>query len=60
MSPVFAASLRGTDVLMLVVIVVMLFVLVFLAVAEMGLSKMTKPKAAALADEGRGSGPARP
>ena len=58
MSPVFAASLRGTDVLMLVVIVVMLFVLVFLAVAEMGLSKMTKPKAAALADEGRRSGPA--
>jgi CBS domain containing-hemolysin-like protein len=53
-----AASLRSIDVLMLVVIVVLLFVLIFFAVAEMGLSKMTKPKAAALADEGRKSGPA--
>jgi CBS domain containing-hemolysin-like protein len=53
-----AAALRSTDVLMLVVIFVLLLVLIFLAVAEMGLSKMTKPKAAALADEGRRSGPA--
>ena len=44
--------------LMLVVIFLLLLVLIFLAVAEMGLSKMTKPKAAALADEGRRSGPA--
>ncbi|HEY5664048.1 MAG TPA: hemolysin family protein [Ilumatobacter sp.] len=58
MSPLVAASLKGADVLMLVVIVVMLLVLIFLAVAEMGLSKMTKPKAAAIADEGRRSGPA--
>jgi CBS domain containing-hemolysin-like protein len=58
MIAVLAASLRGTDMLMLVVIVLLLFVLTFLAVAEMGLSKMTKPKAAALADEGRKSGPA--
>ncbi len=58
MTPLFAASLRGIDVLMLVVIVALLLVLIFLAVAEMGLSKMTKPKAAALADAGRKSGPA--
>jgi CBS domain containing-hemolysin-like protein len=52
-----AASPTGTDFLMLAVIFVLLLVLVVLAVAEMGLSKMTKPKAAALADEGRrGSG----
>jgi putative hemolysin len=58
MSPLIAASLTGTDVLMLIVIFAMLLVLIFLAVAEMGLSKMTKPKAVALADEGRRSGPA--
>ncbi len=58
MSPLIAASLGGTDVLMLVVIFALLLVLIFLAVAEMGLSKMTKPKASALADEGRRSGPA--
>ena len=58
MNPLIAASLGGTDVLMLAVIFLMLLVLIFLAVAEMGLSKMTKPKAAALADEGRRSGPA--
>jgi len=50
---VLAASMTGTDLLMLVVIFVLLVVLTFLAVAEMGLSKMTKPKAAALADDGR-------
>ena len=53
-----AAGLKGADMLMLVVIFLLLLVLIFLAVAEMGLSKMTKPKAAALADEGRRSGPA--
>lgn len=53
-----AAGLESADMLMLVVIFLLLLVLIFLAVAEMGLSKMTKPKAAALADEGRRSGPA--
>ena len=53
-----AAALRSIDVLMLIVIGLLLFVLIFLAVAEMGLSKMTKPKAASLAEEGRKSGPA--
>jgi CBS domain containing-hemolysin-like protein len=37
---------------MLVAIVVLLLILIFLAAAEMGLSKMTKPKAAAMADQG--------
>ena len=58
MSPLLAASLTGTDTLMLIVIFVLLLILIFLAVAEMGLSKMTKPKAAALADDGHRSGPA--
>lgn len=58
MNPIMAASLSGTDTLMLIVIFVLLLMLTFLAVAEMGLSKMTKPKAAALADQGRRSGPA--
>jgi putative hemolysin len=52
-----AAELQAPDVLMLVVIVILLLVLVFLAAAEMGLSKMTKPKAAALADQGARAGP---
>ena len=41
---------------MLVAIVLLLVVLIFLAAAEMGLSKMTKPKAAAMADQGLKSG----
>lgn len=41
---------------MLVAIVLLLIVLIFLAAAEMGLSKMTKPKAAAMADQGLKSG----
>jgi putative hemolysin len=53
-----AASLGGADVLMLTVIFVLLLVLIFLAVAEMGLSKMTKPKASAMAEGGHRSGPA--
>ena len=41
---------------MLVGICLILFVLTFLGAAEMGLSKMTKPKAAAMADQGLRSG----
>ncbi len=48
---VIAAEVTGTDVLMFVTIGVLLLVLVFLAMAEMGLSKMTKPRAAALLEE---------
>jgi CBS domain containing-hemolysin-like protein len=56
--PVLAASIEGADLLMLLVIFLLLLVLTFLAVAEMGLSKMTKPKAAALAEDGHRAGPA--
>lgn len=51
-----AATLTTADWLMVVVIVVLLFVLIFLAAAEMGLSRMTKPKAAALAEQHPKSG----
>jgi CBS domain containing-hemolysin-like protein len=53
-----AASAQAIDWWMLFTIFVLLFVLVFFAVAEMGLSRMTKPKAQALADSGKKSGPA--
>ncbi len=53
-----AATFSRSDFAMIVVIVVLLFVLIFLAVAEMGLSRMTKPRAASLADQGHKSGKA--
>ena len=52
----FASAPTGGDWLMLVSIAVLLVILIFLAAAEMGLSKMTKPKAAAMADQGVKSG----
>ena len=52
----WAATPTGGDWGMLVAIVILLVVLIFLAAAEMGLSKMTKPKAAAMADQGLKSG----
>ncbi len=51
-------SFQGGEVAMLVTIFLLLFVLIFLSVAEMGLSRMTKPKAAAILDQGHRSGPA--
>ena len=57
MTPLLAASLTGADVLMLVVVFVLLLALIFLEVAEMSLSRMTTPKAAALAERGQRSGP---
>ena len=51
-----AATPTGGDWGMIIAILVILVVLVFLAAAEMGLSKMTKPKAAAMADQGLKSG----
>ncbi len=45
-----------TDVVMIIVIVVLLGVSVFFAVAETALTRMTKAKAAALRDEGRRGG----
>jgi putative hemolysin len=53
-----AAAPTGGDWGMLIAILVLLVVLIFLAAAEMGLSKMTKPKAAAMADQGLKSGKA--
>ena len=53
-----AGSFTTGDVWMLVGIAAILVVLAFLSLAEMGLSRMTKPKAAALADQGHRSGKA--
>ena len=50
-----AAAFTNVDALMLVVIFVLLLILIFLSVAEMGLSRITKPKAASLADKGEKS-----
>ena len=44
------AAFTGLDWGLLAVILVLLVFLIFLAIAEMGLSRMTKPKAAALAE----------
>lgn len=53
-----AASLTSADVWMLLAIVVLLVVLIFLSVAEMGLSRISRHKAASLADKGGKSGKA--
>ncbi|HQV56623.1 MAG TPA: hemolysin family protein, partial [Ilumatobacteraceae bacterium] len=51
-----AADFSNMDLWMIITIVVLLIILIFLAVAEMGLSRMTKPKAAAIADSGHRAG----
>ncbi len=43
--------MNGANTAMIITIVVILGILIFLAVAEMGLSKMTKPRAAAIAED---------
>ena len=43
--------MNGANLVMLLVIIVLLFALIFLAIAEMGLSKMTKPRAAAITED---------
>ena len=43
--------MNGANLAMLLVIIVLLFALIFLAIAEMGLSKMTKPRAAAITED---------
>ena len=53
---ILASKLSGGDAWMIVVIVVILFILSFLSLAEMGLSRITKPKAAALSEQGHRSG----
>ncbi|MEP7201542.1 MAG: hemolysin family protein [Ilumatobacteraceae bacterium] len=51
-------AFSNVDLLMLVTIIFLLFVLIFTSVAEMALSRITKPKAASLADQGFKSGKA--
>jgi len=51
-----SAAPTTADYWMLVTIGVLLLVLIFLAVAEMALSRMSKPKASALADSGAAGG----
>jgi CBS domain containing-hemolysin-like protein len=53
-----AAEFTNIDLLMVVVIIFLLISLVMLAVAEMGLSRMSKPRATSLADKGLKSGKA--
>ena len=43
--------MNGANLVMLLVIIVLLFALIFFAIAEMGLSKMTKPRAAAVTED---------
>jgi CBS domain containing-hemolysin-like protein len=58
MTVMYAATLSSTDVWLIVAIFVILLMLAFLSLAEMGLSRITKPKAAAIADRGHKSGKA--
>ena len=51
-----ASTFSTMHVWMIVAIVGLLVVLVFLALAEMSLSQMTKPRAAALLEQGVGRG----
>ena len=53
-----ASSFTTADVWMLVGILLLLLFLIFLSVAEMGLSRISKPKAQALADTGARGGQA--
>jgi len=54
---IIAATLGGPELAMLFVVFLLLVVLIFLAIAEMGLSQMTKPKAASIAERGSRAGP---
>lgn len=58
MNTVFAKAPSTLDYWMLLVIIILLFVMIFLSLAEMSLSQMTKPRAAALAEKGVKSGKA--
>ena len=53
-----AAQFTNLDLLMVIGIVVLLVALIFLSVAEMGLSRMTRPRAGSLAEKGLRSGKA--
>jgi len=51
-------AFTNVDLLMLLTIFILLLVLIFTSVAEMGLSRITRPKAASLADQGHKAGKA--
>jgi CBS domain containing-hemolysin-like protein len=53
-----ANQLNNVDLLMFVTIGVLLVILIFLSVAEMGLSRVSRPRASSLADKGLKSGKA--
>ena len=53
-----AASPSNLDVVMLIAILLLLIVLIFLSVAEMGLSRMSKPRATSLSEQGSKAGKA--
>ncbi len=53
-----AGQFTNIDLLMVAVILVLLIVLIFASVAEMSLSRMSKPRATSLADKGLKSGKA--
>lgn len=53
-----AAQFTNLDLLMVIGIVLLLIALIFLSVAEMGLSRMTRPRAGSLAEKGLRSGKA--
>ena len=55
---ILGAQVTTADIWMLVTIFVLLLALIFLALAEMSLSQMTKPRANALAESGSKSGKA--
>ncbi len=55
---VIAGQFTNMDLLMVGIIVVLLIILIFASVAEMSLSRMTKPRAASLAEKGLKSGKA--
>lgn len=53
-----AEAFTNVDLLMLIAIFLLLVALIFLSVAEMGLSRMSKPRATSLADQGTKAGKA--
>ncbi|HAP76499.1 MAG TPA: hypothetical protein DCR14_10490 [Acidimicrobiaceae bacterium] len=53
-----AVQFSNVDLLILLAIFILLCALIFLAVAEMGLSRMNKPRATSLAEQGHKSGKA--
>lgn len=54
----FAANPTAGDIAMIITILVLLVLLIFMSVAEMGLSRISKPKASAIAERGAKGGPA--